>query len=213
MQPAHSAQNNPAEPNPTQSTPGRAVPPQDSVTAAALPTHRDEADAAALKEAAPEPHLAFGLALVAISLFFLAFSLTIRRGGLAGDTDPGPRALPLLLATGLLIGGAIEVIRGCRQGWPTRTSPSFSPQAVTDQVGNRATFGLLVSLLVYLLALPWLGFAVSTWLFSTFLLWLLQAKWWVAGGISLIFVVTILLIFTGLFQVPLPSGAWSTGLW
>ena len=212
MQPANSGHDKPAETNPTRSSPTR-TPPSDAMAAGVLETPREEADAAALTEPVPEPHLAFGLALVAISVFFLVFSLTIRRSGLAGDADPGPRALPLLLATGLLIGGAIEVIRGWRQGWPPRTRARFSPQSAANQVGNRATFGLLVSLLVYLLALPWLGFAVSTWLFSTFLLWLLQAKWWAAVGISLILVVTILLIFTGLFQVPLPSGAWSTGLW
>jgi len=154
------------------------------------------------------PSLLFGLVVMVVALFFLGFAVTIRRSGLAGDADPGPRAIPILVASALLIGGVVEALRG----WRWTRSRTRAERIVVPE-GTRVAISLVVALFVYLLMLPWLGFALGTWLLSTSLLWLLHARWWVAIGMSLIFVIAILLIFTGLFQVPLPTGAWAPGLW
>ena len=154
------------------------------------------------------PSLLFGLVVMVVALFFLGFVVTIRRSGLAGDADPGPRAIPILVASALLIGGGVEAIRGWR--W---TRSRTRAERIVIHEGTRVAISLVVAVFVYLLMLPWLGFALGTWLLSTCLLWLLHARWWVAIGMSLIFVIAILLIFTGLFQVPLPTGAWAPGLW
>jgi hypothetical protein len=192
-------------------------PPTDPVPAAVQPApHRESAlpnrnqDPSQDRNRSNErgPSLLFGLVVMAVALFFLGFAVTIRRSGLAGDTDPGPRAIPMLVASALLIGGGVEAVRGWR--WTrTRTWPA----RIAFPEGTRIALSLVGAVLVYLLMLPWLGFALDTWLLATYLLWLLHARWWVAIGMSLIFVISILLIFTGLFQVPLPTGAWAPELW
>ena len=68
-------------------------------------------------QAESRPSLTLGLVLILVAAFFIVFAKDIPRLGLAGDTDPGPRALPLAMAFVVAAGGLIELIRAgrCRE--------------------------------------------------------------------------------------------------
>jgi hypothetical protein len=69
---------------------------------------------------------------------------------------------------------------------------------------SRDAVFLLVSLIIYLVAMPWIGFVISTALFAFAMMWRLGTRWWLAGLGSAVIVSAIHLLFVVLFKVQLP---------
>ncbi|HKS37619.1 MAG TPA: tripartite tricarboxylate transporter substrate-binding protein [Verrucomicrobiae bacterium] len=63
---------------------------------------------------------------------------------------------------------------------------------------------LLVALVTYLIAMRWIGFSGSTFVFALAVMRRLGTKWWLAGVGSAVIVVAIHLLFVTLFKVQLP---------
>lgn len=189
--------------------------------------------APAAPDPAAAPSILFGAALILVAVSFLGLALGIRREGLAGDADPGPRALPVAVAFGLLIGGAIETGAGLRRRWPKRraaagsrvvgnaatsaddTAADVSDDAADDTAAEFDTESpagtwnavvLVAALFAYLVALPWIGFVVATLLFAGGMLMRLGARWWSAALMALLLVAVVQGLFAALFQVQLPRG-------
>jgi hypothetical protein len=58
----------------------------------------------------------------------------------------------------------------------------------------------------YVVAVQWLGFHISTWLFVTITARQLGARWWAAAVAGALLVVVISLLFVFVFEVQLPQG-------
>jgi hypothetical protein len=133
--------------------------------------------------------------------------------------DPGPRAMPILLGALLVIVLAVEgvlsrrrqVSRGSRgKGASTpEMELSLTTPTATVSEGSRwwlshgAVF-LLAALLIYITAMPWIGFAGSTTMFAFVAMWRLGTKWWLAALSAVVIVAAIHLLFVVLFKVQLP---------
>jgi hypothetical protein len=80
--------------------------------------------------------------------------------------DPGPGLLPLIVITGLLLGGAILLIKGLRH---LARTPRSATQAELRQEREPTLVAaaLLVSVIVYVLALKSIGFIPATLVFCT----------------------------------------------
>jgi len=117
--------------------------------------------------------------------------------GLTSNNDPGPLALPLVLVIGLLALGGWEVCCGA--------------PAVKQQCQSKTSFtklGLVcIALVGYVVAVTWLGFAVSTFAFVAITTWRLGAKPAAALFSACAILVIVWLLFAVAFQVQLPTGA------
>ena len=61
-------------------------------------------------------------------------------------------------------------------------------------------------LALYVVAIQWLGFSISTFFFGTALMIRLGSRWWLAILVSLLSVLIIRLVFVIAFDVYLPEG-------
>jgi len=155
----------------------------------------------------------------------------IRNAGyetLGQNHDPGPRAMPILLATLVAVALVAEGFLSRRRRAPGSSRPeealnaeseirnptsgieqSLLPSAVTNKelsaswMSADAVF-LLVTLVIYVVAMPWIGFSASTFVFTLAVMWRLGTRWWLAAIGSVVIVVAIHLLFVTLFKVQLP---------
>jgi len=116
--------------------------------------------------------------------------------GLTGNNDPGPHALPWVLVIGLVVVGGWELGRGSRPADASaKRARSFVKLAV-----------VCIALIVYVVAVTWLGFAVSTFGFVAVTTWRLGAKLWSALLAAGVMLAIVWLLFVVAFQVQLPRG-------
>ena len=156
----------------------------------------------------------WSLGPILIVLGVLAFGLAPQPGrqGLGENQDPGPRAVPVVLALGLIAGGMAEIVKT----WLLRRRAARSAHGATasgadttesnevETLGDAAV--VLVLVVVYVAVMPWLGFSLSTALFVVGLLLRLGARWITATTAAVVLVLTVRLLFVGLFRVQLPVG-------
>jgi len=167
-------------------------------------------------QAESRPSVAFGAALILVAALFIVFAKDIPRTGLAGNTDPGPRAVPLAMAIVVATGGLIELIRAAlirrQHGEAVSTGGPESTSTKTIASTQTATknFAVLTgTMFAYVLALSWLGFQISTLAFSSVVLIWLGARWWSALLAGLAIVIVVRVLFVGLFHVQLPAGVFN----
>jgi len=119
-----------------------------------------------------------------------------------GEMDqPGAGVFPLLIA-GILF---IASISALWEGWQRRATsePLDLPQG-EDRV---RLLKLVALLLVYFLAIPWLGFLVSSVLFCILLIRLLSdLSWQRSTAYAVIMTAVVYLIFIAILKVPMPAG-------
>ena len=151
----------------------------------------------------------FGLFLIGIGILALILARQISRPGLGDNRDPGPRAFPVALAAGLIAGGLIESARAGMKRFRTgRSQTENAATAEAAQAGENLVNALVLfaGLLLYLAAMPWCGFSVSTLLFSLGVMLRLGVRRALASVVSLSMIVAIHLLFVKLFKVQLPTG-------
>lgn len=140
----------------------------------------------------------FGVSLVLVSLWAIRTSSTFPEAVSAGKKIPGPAFFPVLLSVVLIPCGLHQAVSALRSG--------------SEAAGGRWGFGaangaiVILSLVVYVQLMQWMGYALSTFLFSMFLLLRLRVGVLKAFAVSIITVIFILLVFGRLFQIRLPLG-------
>lgn len=133
-----------------------------------------------------------GTTLVLISVAIGIEATTFEVAFLA---DPvGPKALPLMVALLLAVGGTQTLLR------------PRSDVALPEGSGLRRIASAIVVFLLYAGALPWLGFFLSTTLVVAGLAILFGGPW--KGGIAagLTLSAALWLLFVALLSLPLPIG-------
>ena len=129
---------------------------------------------------------------------------------LGQNHDPGPRAMPILLATLFVIVFATEAVfsRRRRRLVESTAVSGFTNGVVVEQsrtpwMSADAAF-LLAALVIYIAVMPWIGFTAATGVFTLAVMWRLGTKWWLAALGSIVIVTAIHLLFVVLFKVQLP---------
>ena len=123
--------------------------------------------------------------------------------------DPGPMFFPGLLATLLGCCGLV-----CWAGGRRCTAGDRLDPTATEIAGDGSATSvqwlpvllLVLGLSAYVVGLGWLGFTLSTLLFSTAMMRWLGSRWPLAIGVSLVMVVIVKSLFVGAFKVQLPTG-------
>jgi putative tricarboxylic transport membrane protein len=119
----------------------------------------------------------------------------------------GPGALPIALAVGLAVCGAILFVRGLRARaagsgarWVELPAWFAAPRQVLG-------FAVLVAVnLLYLLGVERLGFVITGWIYLAALMLVLRVKPWLAIVVALVMTLLIHYCFYKLLRVPLPWG-------
>lgn len=177
--------------------------------------------------------LHFPITLFLLGATTLFFSLQLPVFIQRGQRLPGPQYFPTILGVFLCIAGVVELLRylacrrrnlpGCPDQGPAPDRgpapgqlPASAPsgkqgfgarvEGVAKNWGNQSVALLLVSLLVFVLVLPSLGFVLTGFVFSLVMLLRLNAKPLPAVLLSVVLVVVIAFIFVTAFRVPLPRG-------
>ncbi len=140
---------------------------------------------------------------VVIGLIAMGLSFVDVGAGFATPHDPGPWLLPRILALALIAGGVTLVVLDRRK------SPAGESGGDAGFVAVRPILELLGMTAVYIAALPWSGFLITTTLFVGLLLWRLKVAWWRAMVAALALTLAAHGLFAWLFKVPLPPGAWN----
>jgi len=147
------------------------------------------------------------VSMLAVAAIF--FSRKFPTTGLA--TDIGSARFPQIYAIALLVLCAILVARHLIKGQPTPSDVPDVPEGMVINVevrSYRKTFVGIVSSVICLAAMPYLGYGLVTTIYLSFLMWLMGMKH-KAWNPLLALTITAVLYFTfsaGL-NVPLPFGS------
>jgi len=129
--------------------------------------------------------------------------------GLSATGDPGPNALPIFLFLGLAVAVGYECLRGNSPSNNLNTAkdaPTLNLSATsTREQATRVVF-LALGMVVYVVAIPWLGFSLSTLVFVTIVTRQLGARRWVAATAGVVLVAVISVLFIYVFEIQLPQG-------
>ncbi len=149
--------------------------------------------------------LVAGTVLLLLAGAYLAANLRYPLGALA---DPGPAVFPLAVGLLLLTLAAIQIVEvglALRRG---DSSVTGAPAPSGDRSGRAGLPLVMVAgLVVYLLAMPWLGFYPASLLLVIFSSKIMGTRGWgahilLAAGVLLVCV----LVFTLWLKMPLPRG-------
>ncbi|WP_202921172.1 tripartite tricarboxylate transporter substrate-binding protein [Anatilimnocola aggregata] len=128
-------------------------------------------------------------------------------------SDPGPWFFPAALAGCLVVGCGIVI---GRHVWPqNRSQPSGDVAAPLRswrgfwcEPGQVSIVLMLGWLVIYLVAMPWLGFFVSTQIFASTLMVRLGQPWWRAVLLAAAMLLAVYALFVWQFRVVLPTSPW-----
>ena len=157
--------------------------------------------------------LSFGLLLIGIAVIALIFSKDIQQPGIRSGGDPGPKAFPIAIAILMIVGGTFEAGRWF---WQHRRShrayeefPAEFADSEADDIsaaGKLNVLILVIAMAVYLPAITFIGFSISTFLFATGMMIRLGTRAWLAAATTLGLLILIRLLFVFVFGVQLPEG-------
>lgn len=145
-----------------------------------------------------------GFVLIAFSGLAYFLSRDIVQPGFANNADPGARLFPVSLSAILALGGVVLCVREWRQrGGPREEGSEGVGPAKRQPLKAVALMGLLI---LYLIALPWLGFGLATFVFAFAAMRFLEATWARSAIFSAILIAFVYALFGYGFKVPLPTG-------
>lgn len=146
----------------------------------------------------------FGITLIGIGLLVSIISSTFPSFVVEGKKLPGPAFFPAILSVILIIGGGYEILISLRIKGLQKSKKTFIEYC--KDWGNQNIFIVVLTLILYVPIIKWLGFVFGTFLLSFLLMIRLKASWQRGIIASAILVVIIILIFEKVFKVPLPEG-------
>lgn len=148
------------------------------------------------------------LAIMIGGLVLLASAVTFPTPRLIRD-PVGPMGLPLVLAAVFIVGGGLQAYRAL---WVQRPlGPTVTPDGPDDEAGypvsNRRAAAFLAGGLLYVAAIPTLGYPVATPLAISLGLWLLEYRTpWKVLLIAVMFTVITFALFSSVLSIPIPTG-------
>jgi putative tricarboxylic transport membrane protein len=148
------------------------------------------------------------LITVAIGVGIVIVARGIRRSGPVMDPI-GPRALPIIIGSLLVVGGTVVAIREFIS-WRRHPDAPFD-DGEPDEAGVPASapraLALMALSLIYMLTLEQIGYIIGTLVFVVVGLRMLGIRSWLAlSAISIVYTVGSYLIFAELVLVNLPLG-------
>lgn len=150
---------------------------------------------------------AVAFCVVLLGVFVLVAAQDVRPASIA---DPiGSKGAPRFVGIILLVGGAALVLRRLLQ-W--RSESNLVPaEGTEDDPGVPAgsasrAFSIWLAAVVYVQALPEVGYVLATPLFLAVVLWLFAIRSWMLVAVPLGFTIPVFLIFTLFLNVRLPTG-------
>lgn len=143
--------------------------------------------------------ITFGFLLIIISTVVIAISSTFPEAVAAGKRIPGPGFFPTLIGIALIIGGIYQI----KEGLKTRDDES---KKIECNWGTVNIVLVVISLIVYSIVMQWLGYALSTLIFSIPLMIRLKAGKVKAVFFSIFITIFIVLVFGQVFKIQLPMG-------
>ncbi|RKX55123.1 MAG: hypothetical protein DRP50_03340 [Thermotoga sp.] len=146
----------------------------------------------------------FGITLIGIGILVVAVSSTFPGFVVGGKKLPGPGFFPTILSIILMIGGIYEILISLRTKGVKKYRRSFVEYC--KDWGNQNIFIVILSLILYVPIIKWIGFIVGTFLLSLLLTIRLKATWLRGIITSVILVIIIILIFEKIFKISLPEG-------
>ena len=152
-----------------------------------------------------------GVGLMVVGGLAIGLGTRIEVLGLGQNADPGPRMMPLVLGGILALGGLYELARGLIGRRSTGKAEESEGEAQTSlpKGAIQRMLVLFVGLVAYVALVGYLGFALSTLVFATLMMWWLGVKWPVALSTTLGLLVVIHLLFVQVFKVQLPAGVFN----
>ena len=157
-----------------------------------------------------------GYVLILFAGLVLFLTRRIESFGLGSNADPGARLFPIALSIVLAIAGGLVIwidLRGrakCREveeiGIEVENEIEIEGDAGGSIEKRLQVGGLLAAFLIYIVALPWLGFGLSTLTLATLMMRILSASWKLSITVSIVLLLIVYLLFGLLFHVPLPTG-------
>ncbi|GGE31250.1 hypothetical protein GCM10007276_05540 [Agaricicola taiwanensis] len=137
----------------------------------------------------------FGLGVVAIGAVYLALALQLPVHTLNG---PGAGFFPLVIAAGLLVTGVATALL---PGANLTIEPAFPERALKVAAA-------FISLMVFCLLLPRLGYIISGVAVMIAMLKLFGASWRLAVPLAIGSAIVTYYLFIALLGLPLPRGSW-----
>ena len=150
----------------------------------------------------------FGLLLLALGAVVIA---TVSSYPTIAAQRVGPALFPTLIAIGLIVGGAILIVRG----WLARaTVPWLRFEPWVHSSRHIAGFiGVIGSVVFYILVIDWLGFFLTSFIVLTVLFRVFGVALGRSIVIAAIATFVIHFAFYKLLRVPLPWGLFSNFAW
>lgn len=152
---------------------------------------------------------AFGLCLILFGTAVVYFARDIR-GMSLGSHDPGPRAVPVATGILLILGGLAQFATAViKEGLLRTRLERTTRQQFLQAAPKGAIAGPIVTILlliIYVIALNYVGFVVGTSLFLLLTLTWFGSRPWPALVATVVIVLFVSLLFEKLFLVSLPSG-------
>lgn len=153
----------------------------------------------------------FGIIIIGIAIFVIIVSLNFPLFILGDKKLPGPNFFPVILSIILIITGGYEILIALRN-MHTKIPAKSSKEYLKDW-GNQNVLIIILSLILYVSFLKWLGFTLATFIFSLLLMIRLKTGWIRGTIFSTVVVIVIILLFVKLFKVQLPEGSLGIIFW
>lgn len=153
--------------------------------------------------------LAIGIAVALAGLGVIFVANGIRPTGPVVDAI-GPRAFPYMIGIFFLIGGSWTVLNRLR-GWKNESGNIVESEGEPDEPGVPASalqsFAVIVASILYVLAMPRLGYPIATPFFVIAALKAMRVRSWLTiVAIAVVYTAVTYVIFAHYLRVDLPLG-------
>lgn len=149
---------------------------------------------------------------LALALFFyiLTFGFADEVGSFVWGAASWPRGVIFIIVIGAVFQFYLQLKRAHRSQSLAPTSEETSEDSSNEPpVDYRRALGIFLIPLVYLLALPRIGFYIATPVFlAGFIYYLGERRWGLILAVTLFIYGLVNLVFTKFFYVALPTGIW-----
>lgn len=152
------------------------------------------------------------LGWLGLALFFyiLTFKFADEIGSYAWGAASWPRGVIALIAIGAIFQFYLQLKTSYRmQAYAPSPETASDEESAEPPVDYKRAVGVFLIPLVYLLALPRIGFYIATPVFlAGFIYYLGERRWGLMLGVTFFIYGLVNLVFTKLFYVALPTGTW-----